>query len=78
MRQHLLNLFSEPGQWALLAQDQGYVIPKGDTLRASVKFRYDQGALKPTDISFKGLAEWLGQWEGMTKERALWIEVYAT
>ena len=34
-------------------------------------------ALKPAEIPFKGLVEWLGQWAGMTKERALWVEVYA-
>jgi len=41
-----------------------------------VKFKYDRGALKPTEILFKGLAEWLGQWAGITKERVLWVEVY--
>jgi len=50
LQQHLLQLFSEPGRWALMVQDQVYVSPKGDTLRASVKLWFDPGAQKPTYI----------------------------
>ena len=70
LQQHLLDLFSEPGRWASLVQDQAYVSLKGNTLRASVKLQYDPGAQRPIDVPFEGLVKWLGQWAGMTKERA--------
>ena len=47
-------------------------------LRALIRLRYDPGAQKPADVPFEGLAKWLGQWAGMMKERAQWVEAYAT
>jgi len=77
LQQHLLDLFRKPGRWNSLVKDQAYISLKGDMLRASVKLRYDLGAQRPADVPFEGLAKWLGQWAGMTKEHAQWVEAYA-
>ena len=76
LQQQVLKLFSKPGHWASLVQDQAYVIPKGDMLQASVKLWFDAGAQKLTNVPFKGLAKWLGQCVGMTKDHAQWVEAH--
>ena len=77
LQQQILKLFSVEGQWAAMVHNQAYVSPQGDTLWASVKLRYNPGAQKPKDIPLEGLAKWLGQWVGITRDYAAWVEGYA-
>ena len=78
LQQQVLKLFSMEGYWAAMVHDQVYVSPQGDMLQALVKLQYDPGDQKPEDIPFKGLAKWLGQWSGMTRDHAVWVEGYTS
>ena len=74
IRQRLMQLFGEAGQWASLVDTSKLPAPHGSKLRSSTQTEYKFMSLLKVDMPLKDLATWLGQYAGVTLTRAAKIE----
>ena len=77
MRQRLMQLFGEAGQWASLVDAGKLPSPHSSELCHSTRTEYKFVSLLKADMPLKDLATWLGQYVGVTLTRATKIEEYA-
>ena len=76
MRQQLMQLFGEAGQWALLVDAGKLPSPHSSELYHSTQTEYKFVSLLKVDMPLKDLATWLGQYAGVTLTHATKIEEY--
>ena len=74
IRQRLMQLFGEAGQWASLVDAGKLLAPHSSELRSSTRTEYKFMSLLKVDMPLKDLATWLGQYAGVTLTRATKIE----
>ena len=77
IRQQLMQLFGEAGQWASLVDASKLLAPHSSKLRSSTQTEYKFMSLLKVDMLLKDLATWLGQYVGVTLTRTTKIEEYA-
>ena len=76
IRQQLMQLFGEAGQWASLVNAGKLPSPHSSELRSSTQTEYKFVSLLEVDMLLKDLANWLGQYVGVTLTCAAKIEEY--
>ena len=76
IRQRLMQLFGEAGQWASLVNASKLLAPHSSELHSSTQTEYKFVSLLKVDMPLKDLATWLGQYAGVTLTRATKIEEY--
>ena len=76
VRQCLMQLFSEAGQWASLVDISELPAPHSSELRNSTQTEYKSGSQPSVDIPLKDLAIWLGKQAGVTLTHAAKLEEY--
>ena len=77
IRQRLMQLFGEAGQWAPLVDTSKLPSPHSSKLRSSTQTdEYKFMSLLKADMLLKDIAIWLGQYVGVTLTRATKIEEY--
>ena len=74
VRQCILQLFSEAGQWASLINANELLAPSSSELRDSIQATYEPGTQLPSEILMKDQAIWLGKYVGMTYIHATCLE----
>ena len=67
MRQHLMQLFSEAGQWASLVNISELLAPHSSKLCNSTQTEYKSGSQPSVDMLLKDLAIWLGKQVGVVE-----------
>ena len=77
IRQQLMQLFGEAGQWVSLVNASKLLAPHSSKLRNSTWTEYKFVSLLKADMLLKDLAIWLGQYTGVTLTHADKIEEYA-
>ena len=77
IRQWLMQLFGEAGQWASLVDASKLPAPHSSKLRNSMRTEYKFVSLLKAEMSLRDLAMWLGKYAGVTLTRASRIEEYA-
>ena len=77
IRQQLMQLFGEAGQWASLVDASKLLAPHSSKLCNSTRTEYKFVSLLKVDMPLKDLAIWLGQYAGVTLTHAAKIEEYA-
>ena len=77
IRQQLMQLFGEAGQWASLVDASKLPTPSSSELRNSTRTEYKFVSQLKADMPLKDLAIWLGKCAGITLTRAAKIEEYA-
>ena len=77
IRQQLMQLFGEAGQWALLVNASKLPSPHSSELHSSTRTEYKFMSLLKADMPLKDLAIWLGQYVGVTLTHTTKIEEYA-
>ena len=77
IRQQLMQLFGEAGQWASLVDANKLPTPLSSELRNSTRTEYKFMSLLKAEMSLRDLAMWLGKYAGVTLTRAARIEEYA-
>ena len=77
VRQHILQLFSEAGQWALLVNASKLPAPSSSEMQNSIWAVYEPGSQPSFEIPMKDLARWLGKQVGVTFTCAARLEEYA-
>ena len=78
VRQCILQLFSEAGQWASLVNASELPAPNGSEMCDSIQAIYEPGTQPLLEIPMKDLAIWLGKQAGVTYTHAAQLEEYAT
>ena len=76
IRQWLMQLFGEAGQWASLVNASKLPAPHSSELHSSTRTEYKFVSLLKVDMPLKNLATWLGQYAGVTLTCATKIEEY--
>ena len=76
IRQWLMQLFGEAGQWASLVDASKLPAPHSRKLRNSMRTEYKFVSLLKAEMSLRDLAMWLGKYAGVTLTRAARIEEY--
>ena len=76
IRQRLMQLFGEAGQWASLVDASKLLAPHGSELRSSMQTEYKFMSLLKVEMSLRDLAMWLGKYAGVTLTHAAKIEEY--
>ena len=76
LRQRLMQLFGEAGQWASLVDTSKLPAPHSSELHSSTQTEYKFMSLLKADMPLKDLATWLGQYVGVTLTHATKIEEY--
>ena len=76
IRQQLMQLFGEAGQWASLVDASKPPAPHSSELCSSTRTEYKFMSLLKADMPLKDLATWLGQYVGVTLTCATKIEEY--
>ena len=76
MRQRLMQLFGEAGQWASLVDAGKLPSPHSSKLRHYTQTEDKFMSLLKVDMLLKDLATWLGQYAGVTLTHATKIEEY--
>ena len=76
IRQRLMQLFGEAGQWAPLVDTSKLPSPHSSKLRSSTRTEYKFMSLLKADMPLKDLATWLGQYAGVTLTCTTKIEKY--
>ena len=76
MRQHLMQLFGEAGQWASIVNVSKLLAPHSSELHNSTQTEYNSGSQPSADMLLKDLAIWLGQQAGVTLTHMAKLEEY--
>ena len=76
IRQWLMQLFGEAGQWASLVDASKLLAPHSSELHNSTRTEYKFVSLLKAEMSLRDLAIWLGKYAGVTLTRAARIEEY--
>ena len=76
IRQQLMQLFGEAGQWASLVDASKLLSPHSSDLCSSTQTEYKFVSLLKADMPLKDLVNWLGQYVGVTLTRTTKIEEY--
>ena len=76
IRQWLMQLFGEAGQWASLVNASKLPAPHSSELCNSTRTEYKFVSLLNVEMSLRDLAIWLGKYAGVTLTRAARIEEY--
>ena len=77
IRQRLMQLFGEAGQWASLVDASKLLAPLSSELRNSTQTEYKFVSLLKAEMLLRDLAMWLGKYVGVTLTRTARIEEYA-
>ena len=77
IRQRLMQLFGEAGQWASLVDTSKLPEPHSSKLRNSTRTEYKFMSLLKVEMSLRDLAVWLGKYAGVNLTRTARIEEYA-
>ena len=77
MRQCLMQLFGEAGQWASLVDISKLPAPCSSKLHNSTQTEYKSGSQPSADMLLKDLAIWLGKQVGVTLTCVAKLEEYA-
>ena len=77
IRQRLMQLFGEAGQWASLVDASKLPAPHGSELHSSTQTEYKFMSLLKAEMLLRDLAMWLGKYVGVTFTHAAKIEEYA-
>ena len=77
MRQHLIQLFGEAGQWASLVDISELLAPHSSKLCNSTQTEYKSRSQPSADMPLKDLAKWLGKQAGVTLTHMAKVEEYA-
>ena len=77
VRQRILQLFSEAGQWASLVNTSKLPVHSGSKMRNSIQAVYKPGSQPSSEIPMKDLAIWLGKQVGVTLTCTARLEEYA-
>ena len=78
MRQRLMPLFGEAGQWASLVDTCKLPEQHGSELCNSTRTEYKFMSLLTADMSLRDLALWLGKYAGVTTTCVARVEEYTT
>ena len=70
MRQRLMQLFGEAGQWASLVNASKLLAPHGSELHSSMRTEYKFVSLLKAEMLLRDLAMWLGKYVGVTLTHA--------
>ena len=76
IRQRLMHLFGEAGQWASLVDASKLPAPHSSELRNSTQTEYNFVSLLKAEMSLRDLAIWLGKYAGVNLTCAARIEEY--
>ena len=76
IRQQLMQLFGEGGQWASLVDTSKLPAPHSSKLRKFTLTEYKFVSLLKAEISLRDLAIWLGKYAGVNITCAARIEEY--
>ena len=76
IRQQLIQLFGEPGQWASLVDASKLLEPCSSELRNSARTDYKFVSQLTVDMPLKDLAIWQGKYAGVTLTCAARVEEY--
>ena len=76
VRQRLMQLFGEAGQWASVVDASKLPAPSGSELHNAPQPEHKFMSLLKADMPLKDLAIWLGQYVGVTFTHAAKIEEY--
>ena len=76
MRQHILQLFSEDGQWVSLIDVNELLEPSDSDLCNSIQAMYEPGTQPPLEIPMKDPAIWLGKYAGLSYTCTACLEGY--
>ena len=76
IRQRLMQLFGEAGQWASLVDASKLPAPHSSQLHHLARTEYKFMSLLTVDMLLKDLAVWLGKYVGVTLTRVAKIEEY--
>ena len=76
VRQRLMQLFGEAGQWASLVDASKLPTPSGSELHNSTRTEYKFMSQLKADMPLKDLAIWLGKYAGVTLTCTAKIEEY--
>ena len=76
IRQWLMQLFGEAGQWASLVDASKLPAPHSSELHNSTQTEYKFMSLLKADMSLKDLATWLGIYAGVNLTHTAKIEEY--
>ena len=76
IRQQLMQLFGEAGQWASLVDTSKLPAPHSSKLRNSTRTEYKCVSLLKVEMSLKDLAIWLGKYAGVNLTHTAKIEEY--
>ena len=76
IRQRLMQLFGEAGQWASLVDTSKLPAPHSSKLHNSTQTEYKFMSLLKAEMLLRDLAIWLGKYAGVTLTRAARIEEY--
>ena len=76
VRQWLMQLFGEAGQWASLVDAGKLPAPSGSELHNYPRTEYKFMSQLKADMLLKDLAIWLGKYAGVTLTHAAKIEEY--
>ena len=77
IRQQLMQLFGEAGQWASLVDASKLPAPRSSKLHNSTQTEYKFVSQLKADMLLKDLAIWLGKCAGVTLTCTAKIEEYA-
>ena len=77
IRQRLMQLFGEAGQWASLVNASKLPAPHSSELCSSTWTEYKFMSLLKAEMSLRDLAIWLGKYAGVNLTHAARIEEYA-
>ena len=76
VRQRLMQLFGEAGQWASLVDASKLPTPLSSELCNSMQTEYKFVSLLKMEMSLRDLAMWLGKYAGVSLTHAARIEEY--
>ena len=76
LRQQLMQLFGEAGQWATLVDASKLPAPQSSKLHHSTQTEYKFVSQRTGDMPLKDLAIWLGIYAGVTLTHVAKIEEY--
>ena len=77
VRQWIMQLFGEAGQWASLVDASKLLAPSGNELYNAPQTEHKFMSLLKADMPLKDLAIWLRKHTGVTLTRTARIEEYA-
>ena len=76
VRQGIMQLFSEAGQWASLVTASELPVPSGSEMCDSTQATYEPRSQPPLEIPMEDLAIWLGKYAWVTYTRPTGVVCY--